>query len=78
MVLTPAETQAIIQWRNQNNRMLRENYRRQFIACGMTEVLASGIDCDLVEAIAKATGKPFIIDWIPALTSEVQFYWIKF
>jgi hypothetical protein len=31
-----------------------------------------------VEAIALATGKPFILDWIPALTGKVNFYWVKF
>jgi hypothetical protein len=68
------EAQAIIRWRNRNNKMLRENYRRQFIACGMEELLAVGTDLDVVKATAAATGKPFIIDWIPALTSDVQFY----
>jgi hypothetical protein len=75
---TPDEIKAITQWRNANHQMLRENYRRQFIACGTSELLAAGADCDTVEAMAKATGKPFILDWIPALTAEVQFYWIKF
>jgi hypothetical protein len=75
---TPEETQAIIHWRNQNHQMLRENYRKQFIACGVSELLAAGTDGDLVEAIALATGKPFILDWIPALTAKVNFYWVKF
>jgi hypothetical protein len=39
----------------------------------MEELLAAGRGLDTVEATAKATGKPFIIDWIPALTSDVQF-----
>jgi hypothetical protein len=58
--------------------MLRENYRKQFIACGVSELLAAGTDGDLVESIALATGKPFILDWIPALTAKVNFYWVKF
>jgi hypothetical protein len=73
---TPEETQAIIRWRNQNHQMLRENYRKQFIACGVSELLAAGTDGDLVEAIAASTGKPFILDWIPALTAKVNFYCI--
>ena len=77
-VHTPEEIREIIQWRNKNHQMLRKNYRRQFIACGTSGILASGIDVNLVETEAKATGQPFLIDWIPALTSEVQFYWIKF
>jgi hypothetical protein len=75
---TADEIKAITHWRNQNHQMLRENYRKQFIACGVSEVLAAGTDGDRVEAIAKATGKPFILDWIPALTAPVNFYWVKF
>jgi hypothetical protein len=75
---TTDEIKAITHWRNQNHQMLRENYRKQFIACGISELLAAGTDGDLVEAIAKATGKPFILDWIPALTAKVNFYWVKF
>ena len=71
---TPEQTKEIIQWRNKHHKMLRENYRRQFIACGTSELLASGTDLSLVEAEARASGKPFLIDWIPALTSDVQFY----
>ena len=76
--LTADEVKAITQWRNQHHQMLRENYRKQFIACGTSELLAAGTDGDLVEAIAKATGKPFLLDWIPALTAKVNFYWVKF
>ena len=75
---TADEIKAITHWRNQNHQMLRENYRKQFIACGVSELLAAGTDGDRVEAIAKATGKPFILDWIPALTAKVNFYWVKF
>jgi hypothetical protein len=75
---TTDEIKAITHWRNQNHQMLRENYRKQFIACGISELLAAGTDGDRVEAIAKATGKPFILDWIPALTAKVNFYWVKF
>ena len=70
---TVDEIKAITHWRNQNHQMLRENYRKQFIACGVSELLAAGTDGDRVEAIAKATGKPFILDWIPALTAKVNF-----
>ena len=31
-----------------------------------------------VKAKAQKTGEPFLIDWMPALTADVQFYWIKF
>ncbi|MCY7337084.1 MAG: hypothetical protein LH613_12875 [Chamaesiphon sp.] len=75
---TADEIKAITRWRNQNHQMLRENYRKQFIACGVSEILAAGTDGDLVEAIAQATGKPFVLDWIPALTADVNFYWVKF
>jgi hypothetical protein len=75
---TPEQVREIIKWRNKNHQVLRNNYRRQFIACGAGELLAAGTDIDVVTAIAEATGKPYIIDWIPALTSEFQFYWIKF
>jgi hypothetical protein len=75
---TPEETQAIVRWRNQNRRTIRKNYQRQYIACGTAEVLAAGQSYDVVEAAAIATGKPFIIDWIPAATGQVSFYWVKF
>ena len=71
---TPEETTAIIHWRNQNRRNLRRNYQRQYVACGVDGVLAA----DLVEAEAKAGDRPFIIDWIPATSSDVNFYWVKF
>ena len=71
---TPEETQAITHWRNQNRRTIRNNYPHQYIACGISEVLAAGASYDLVEAAAKATNKPFIIDWIPAGGDEVSFY----
>ena len=75
---TPEQTTAIIHWRNQNRRTLRRDYQRQYVACGTTVVLAAGESYDLVEAAASATGKPFIIDWIPASTAQVSFYWVKF
>ena len=75
---TPEQTQAIILWRTQNRRTIRSNYRKKYIACGTGEVLAAGDSYDLVEAEAIATGLPFIIDWIPATTAAVSFYWVKF
>jgi Aspartyl protease len=75
---TPEETIAIIKWRNQNRRTLRSNYQQQYIACGISEILAAGASYDLVEAAAIATKKPFIIDWIPEAVSTVNFYWVKF
>jgi hypothetical protein len=71
---TPEETKAIIHWRNQNRRTLRNNYQQQYIACGTSKVLAAGTSYDLVEAAALATNKPFIIDWIPETVGEVNFY----
>ena len=71
---TADEVRAITQWRNQNHQMLREGYPKQYIACGVSELLAAGTDCDIVEAMAQATGKPFVLDWIPALTAKVNFY----
>jgi hypothetical protein len=75
---TPAETQAILKWGHQNRRTLREYYRRQFVAYSATRLLAAGTDWDLVEAQAAATGEPYYIKWIPANTSEFQFFWFKF
>ena len=75
---TADEVRAITQWRNQNHQMLREGYPKQYIACGVSELLAAGSDCDIVEAMAQSTGKPFVLDWIPALTAKVNFYWVKF
>ncbi len=75
---TPEETIAIIKWRNQNRRTLRSNYQQQYIACGISEVLAAGGSYDRVEAAAMATKKPFIMDWIPEAVSTVNFYWVKF
>ena len=75
---TPEQTQAILLWRNENRQSLRQNYQHQYIACGTSEVLATGKSYDMVEAAAIATGKPFIIDWIPKITAEVSFYWVKF
>jgi hypothetical protein len=65
---TSEQIKAIIQWRNEHYPMLYTNYPQQFIACGTNELLASGKDFDTVRATAEATGKPFIIEWIPALT----------
>ena len=44
MSVTPAEAREIIRWGNRNRRMLRENYRRQFVAYSATQFLAAGTD----------------------------------
>jgi Aspartyl protease len=75
---TPNQVQDIIRWGNQHRRMLRENYRRQFVAYSATGLLAVGTDYHQVKAEAEKTGEPFLMDWMPALTADVQFYWIKF
>jgi hypothetical protein len=64
---TSEQIRAIIQWRNEHYKMLYTNHPQQFIACGTNELLASGTDFETVRATAEATGKPFIIEWIPAL-----------
>jgi Aspartyl protease len=75
---TPEQTQAIVHWRNKNRQTLRRHYQQQYVACGVSDVLAAGVSYDLVEAAAKATNQPFIIDWIPESVGEVSFYWVKF
>jgi hypothetical protein len=70
---TSEQIRAIIQWRDEHYKMLYTDYPQQFIACGTNELLASGKDFETVRATAEATGKPFIIDWIPALTQAEQF-----
>ncbi|WP_309740526.1 MULTISPECIES: retropepsin-like aspartic protease [unclassified Chamaesiphon] len=78
MTTTSEQTRAIIRWGHQHRRMLRTRYRRQFVAYSATRLLAAGRDWDLVESLATATGEPFLVKWIPAQTSEFQFFWFKF
>ncbi len=75
---TPEQIKAIIHWGHQHRQMLREKYRRQFVAYSATRLLAAGSDWDLVEALATAEGEPYVVKWIPAHTSEFQFFWFKF
>ncbi len=70
---TSEQIRAIIEWRNDRYKMLYTNYPQQFIACGTNELLATGKDFETVRATAAATGKPFIIDWIPALIQPEEF-----
>jgi hypothetical protein len=70
---TSEQIRAIIQWRSEHYKMLYADYPQKFVACGTNELLASGKDFDTVRAAAEATGKPFIIEWIPALTQAAQF-----
>jgi Aspartyl protease len=76
--LTPEDTQAITRWRTQNDRMLRERYPYHYLACGKDELLAAGTNLKSVEEAAQATGKPYILDWIPARVGDVCFWWVKF
>jgi hypothetical protein len=78
MKTTPEQTRAIIRWGHQHRQMLRKKYRRQFVAYSATRLLAAGRDWDLVEALAVAEGEPYLVKWIPAQTSEFQFFWFKF
>ena len=75
---TPEQTTAILRWRNQNHQTIRRNYQRQYIACGISEILAAGDSYDFVESVAQATNQPFIIDWIPTSNGGATFYWVKF
>jgi Aspartyl protease len=75
---TPEQTREIIHWGHQHRQMLREKYRRQFVAYSATRLLAAGRDWDLVEALAEAENEPYVVKWIPAQTSEFQFFWFKF
>jgi hypothetical protein len=74
MKTTPEQTSAIIRWGHQHRQLLRARYRRQFVAYIAERLLAAGRDWDLVEAIATATGEPYLVKWIPAQTSEFQFF----
>ena len=76
--LTPEDTKAITFWRTQNDRMLREQYPYHYLACGKDELLAAGTNLKSVDAAAMATGKPYILDWIPANVGDVCFWWVKF
>ncbi|WP_310489700.1 retropepsin-like aspartic protease [Chamaesiphon sp. VAR_69_metabat_338] len=78
MTVTPEQAREIIRWGNRHRRMLRENYRRQFVAYSATQFLAAGTDYHQVKAEAEKIGEPFLMDWMPALTADVQFYWVKF
>ncbi|AFY93641.1 hypothetical protein [Chamaesiphon minutus] len=66
MKTTPEQTREIIRWGHQ--------HRRQFVAYSATRLLAAGRDWDLVEALAVAEGEPYLVKWIPAQTSEYQFF----
>ena len=74
---TPEQTREIMRWGHQHRQMLRENYRRQFVAYSSTRLQAAAADWNLVEALATAEGEPFLVKWIPAQTSEFQFFWFK-
>ena len=74
---TPEQVQEIIKWGHQHRQMLREHYRSQFVAYSATRLLAAGRDWDLVESQAQAEGEPYCVKWIPANTSEFQFFWVK-
>jgi hypothetical protein len=78
MKTTPEQARAIIRWGHQHREMLRAKYRRQFVAYSATRLLAAGRDWDLVETLADAQGEPYLVKWIPAQTSEFQFFWFKF
>jgi hypothetical protein len=73
MAVTPEQAE-IIRWGNRNRRMLRENYRRQYVAYSATRILAAGTDYHQVKAEAEKMEEPFLMDWMPALTSDVRFY----
>jgi hypothetical protein len=75
---TPAEAAEIMRWGHQHRRLLRAKYRRQFVAYSATRLIAADRDWDLVESLAKAAGEPYLVKWIPAQTSEFQFFWFKF
>jgi hypothetical protein len=75
---TPEQTREIMRWGHQHRQMLRENYRHQFVAYSSTRLLAAATDWNLVEAMATAEGEPYLVKWIPAQTSEFQFFWFKF
>ena len=77
MTVTPEQAREIIRWGNRNRRMLRESYRRQFVAYSATQFLAAGTDYHQVKAEAQKMEEPFLMDWMPALTADVNFYWVK-
>jgi hypothetical protein len=53
---TPEQILEIIHWGHQHRQMLREKYRRKFVAYSATRMLAAGSNWDLVEALATAEG----------------------
>jgi hypothetical protein len=41
------------------------------------QFLAAGTDYHQIKADAQKMDEPFLIDWMPALTADVQFYGVK-
>jgi hypothetical protein len=58
---TPEQIREIIHWGHQHRQMLREKYRRQFVAYSASWLLAAGSDWDLVEALAE--GEPYVVKY---------------
>ena len=54
--------------------MLRDKYHRQFVAYGANRLLAAGRDWDSVETLADVENEPYVVKWLPAQTSEFQFF----
>ncbi len=54
------------------------NHNISIATSSATQFLAAGTDYQQVKADAQKAGEPFLIDWMPVLTADVQFYWVKF
>jgi hypothetical protein len=54
---------AITNWTSHNWAKLRSDYPRQYVACGLGEVVAHGENFDLVLQTANDSGRTFIMHW---------------
>jgi hypothetical protein len=54
---------AITNWTRQNWQILRSDYPKQYVACGLGEVVAHGENFDRVLQVANDSGRAFIMHW---------------
>jgi Family of unknown function (DUF5678) len=54
---------AITNWTRQNWQGLQNDYPKQYVACGLGEVVAHGENFDLVLQAAQDSGRTFIMHW---------------
>jgi Family of unknown function (DUF5678) len=68
----------ITSWTIHNHERLYRQYPKQYVACGLSGVIAHGQNLDEVLELANRSGEYFLINWIPKRTSSVQFLAIRF